>query len=109
MTPITLRVNVSEVEARRLLQVDFSNCAGDLAGDKSTSSSWRFVVEQDSITSIHIVSFPVVDYDPVTVKFSNAIWRSWVKWSGFFLWSFNNLSIKLTSRSLALNITLFFT
>ena len=72
-----------------------SNPPGDLSSDKSLSSPWGFMVEQDPIACKHTVSFPEVDHRPVCKKLCYTIGGSRIEWSGLLLWHFLNFAVKL--------------
>jgi hypothetical protein len=52
---------------------------GYFSCNKGLSSSWTFVVEEDTVAGEHAVRLAVVDHHPVGVKFGNAIWGSDLK------------------------------
>jgi hypothetical protein len=81
-------------------EMDIGNSASDLASDKSTATTGRFVVEQDTVTGIHVIRFTVVDNDPVTVQLGNTVGRTRIERSGLLLGSLYDLTVKLRGRSL---------
>jgi hypothetical protein len=52
---------------------------GYFSCNKGLSSSWTFVVEEDTVAGEHAVRLAIVDHHPVGVKFGNAIWGSDLK------------------------------
>ena len=100
MSPITLSIDVSEVQARLLAQRDISSSTRDLPRYERPSSSRTFVVEENTIAREHAISFSVVDCYPVTVKLRDTIWRTGVKRCCLALRSFNDLSVEFGSGRL---------
>lgn len=100
VSPITLGVQVTEVEALLLTERDFCDGARDLAGDESSSTSRRFVVEEDTVRGVHSVRFTVVLDDPESVKFRYTVRGTRVEGSSLGLRSFNDLSVEFGGRGL---------
>lgn len=95
MTPVTLGVQVAEVQALLLAQVDRGDGAGDLAGDEGATTAGGLVVEQDSVAGVHVVSLTVVDGDPVGVHLGNTIGGAGVEGGGLALGDLSDLSVQL--------------
>jgi len=100
VTPITLGIQVSEVQALLLLEVDRRDSAGNLAGDEGAATARGLVVEEDTVAGIHVVGLTVVDGDPVGVHLGNTIGRAGVEGSGLALGDLSNLSVQLGGGSL---------
>jgi hypothetical protein len=67
VSPITRSIDVTKVETLGLTFSDFGNGTSDFTGDESPTSTRGFVVEEDTIASVHAVGFTVVDTDPESV------------------------------------------
>lgn len=100
MTPITLRVEVTEIEAVLLAQVDVSHSSANLARDERPAASRTFVVEQDTVAGIHPIRFTIVDCNPVGVQFGNSVRATWVERRCLALGRFDDLAIQFRGRSL---------
>ncbi|RNA43570.1 phytase family [Brachionus plicatilis] len=85
MTPVSFGVNIAQSNEFLLTKMYFGNTTANFSSHKISSSTRTLVVEQNSIHSKHVISFSVVDSDPVGVKFGSAIWRSRIKWCFFGL------------------------
>lgn len=101
VSPITLGVQVTEVEALLLTERDFGDGTRDLSGDESSSTSRRFVVEEDTVRGVHSVRFTVVLDDPESVKFRYTVRGTRVEGSSLGLRSFNDLSVEFGGRGLS--------
>ena len=95
MSPITLCIKVSQIQARLFPQRDIRRSPRNFPRHKSPSPPWALVVEQDPVASEHTVRLTVVDDDPVRVELCTAIWRARVERSGFALRSLDNLAVQL--------------
>ena len=93
MTPITLGIKVTEVKTLLLAEGDICRSPRNLTSDKGPSSSGALMVEQDTVTCIHAIGFPVVDGDPECVELGDTVRRTGVERSGFGLRSLDDLSI----------------
>ena len=70
---------------------------------KGFSSPGAFVIEEDAVTSEHVVSLSVIDAHPKGIKFRAAVRRTRVKLSLFVLGNLLNLSVQLTLSDLLFN------
>lgn len=77
-----------------LLELDIGCGAGNLTSDEGPSSSRTFVVEQNTVASVHSVRLAIVHGNPVGVKFGDTIRRSRIEGGGFRLGSLDDLSIE---------------
>lgn len=93
MSPISPGIKVTEVKTLLLAERDICGSPRNLASREGPSSSRALVVEQDAVTCIHAIGFPVVDGDPVAVEFGDTVGRTRVERSGFGLWSLDDLSV----------------
>jgi hypothetical protein len=64
MTPVTLGINVTEVESLVEPSMDASNTCGNLAGDKRATATRRLMIEQNAVGQVHSVCLAIVDEDP---------------------------------------------
>jgi len=48
MTPISLGVDIAHIDTILFPETDFCYRSGDFAGNECSSSSWRFMVEQNT-------------------------------------------------------------
>jgi len=78
-----------------LLQRYLSDSSGDFSCDKIFSSPWRLMIEENPIAGVHVVGFPIVNDDPVTVKFCASIWRTRIEGRLFVLRGLDYLTVKL--------------
>ncbi len=92
MAPVTLGIQVAEEEFFLQAELDAGDGPGDLAGDKCFAADGRFMVEQNAVAGKDIVSFPVVDRDPVGVDLGGTVRTSGVERGGFFLGYFPDLA-----------------
>ena len=95
MAPITLGVDVSEVEALVNSLVDAGDGGGNLAGDEGTATAGTLVVKEDAVGNVHAVGLTVVDKDPEGVLLGNGVGRAGVEGGGLGLRDLLNLSVKL--------------
>ncbi len=95
MAPITLGVDVSEVEALVNSLVDAGDGGGNLAGDEGTATAGTLVVEEDAVGKVHAIRLAVVDKDPEGVLLGNGVGRAGVEGGGLGLRDLPNLSVKL--------------
>lgn len=71
MTPITLRVEVTELKVLHLPKRNFGDGASNFAGDEGLTTTWAFVIEKNSVAGVHVVSFAIVCHDPVSIQLGN--------------------------------------
>jgi len=95
MTPITLGIDVAEVEALVDSLVDAGDGGGNFAGDKGAATAGTFVVEEDAICKVHTVCLAVVNKDPKGILLGNGVGRAGVEGSGLGLGDLLNLSVQL--------------
>lgn len=100
MSPITLGVQVTEVDAFLLAEVDVGDGTGDFAGDESLTTARGFVVEEDTVARKHVVGFAVVDDDPVPVELGDTVRRARVEGSCFLLRGLDDLAVEFRGRGL---------
>lgn len=100
MTPITLRVEVTEIETVLLAEVDISHSSADLARDERPATPRAFVVEEDTVTGIHPIRFTIIDCDPVGVQLSSSVRATRVERCCLALGRFDDLAIEFRGRCL---------
>ena len=100
MTPITLRVQITEIETALLAQMDIRHSSADLACDKGPPTPRALVVEQDAVARIHPVRFTIVDRDPVGVQLGDTVRAAWVERRRLALRRLDDLAVQLRGRRL---------
>lgn len=100
MTPITLRIEVAEVQTRLLPKADVRGCTGDLARHEGAPTARALVVEKDAVACEHVVGFTIIFGDPERIQFCDTIRAARVEWGVLVLWDGLYQSIKLGSRRL---------
>lgn len=93
MSPITSCIEVTEVKTLLLAKGYICGSPRNLTRDEGSSSSRALMVEQNTVTCIHAIGFPVVDGDPVSIELGYTVRRTRVERGSFGLWSLNDLSI----------------
>lgn len=94
MSPISLRINVTEVQAMLLADTNICNCPRDLPRDERPPSPRALVIEKDTIARIHAVRLTVVHRDPVCVQLGDTIRATRVERRSLTLWGLDDLSIE---------------
>ena len=100
MSPVTLRVEIPEVEALLLAEVDIRDGARDLAGDERAPAAGRLVVEEDAVARVHAVRLAVVDRHPEPVQLRDAVRRARVERRLLRLRRLDDLAVQLRRRRL---------
>mmetsp|Transcript_16924 Transcript_16924/g.34727 ORF Transcript_16924/g.34727 Transcript_16924/m.34727 type:complete len:239 (-) Transcript_16924:116-832(-) len=100
MTPVTLSVNISQIQCLVNTLRDTGDRGGNFSCHERSTTTRRLVVEQDSVRQMHSVSLAVVHEDPERVLLRHSIWRPRVERSGFRLGHLLDLSVQLTCRRL---------
>ena len=95
VAPITLGVDVAEVEALVNSLVDAGDGGGNLARDEGTATAGTLVVKEDAVGNVHAVGLTIVDKDPEGVLLGNGVGRAGVEGGGLGLRDLLNLSVKL--------------
>lgn len=95
MSPITLRIQVTEVQARLLPERDVRGGARDLAGDERPAAARALVVEEDAVAREHAIRLAVVDGDPVAVELRDAVRRARVERRRLALRRLDDLAVEL--------------
>ena len=93
MSPITPSVEVTEIKTLLFSEGDICHGPRNLASNEGPSSPRALVVEQDAVTRIHAVGFPVVDGDPESIELGDTVGRTRVKWGGLGLWCLDDFSV----------------
>jgi hypothetical protein len=94
MTPVTLGVQVTQVQAVLLAQVNISHSPTDLPGHERPATPGALVVEQDTIARKHPIRLAVVDRDPVRIQLSNTVWAARVERSSLALGSLDDFAVE---------------
>ena len=100
VSPVTLGVEVTQVEALLLAQVDVRRSARDLPRHERPAPTRALVVEEDTVARIHAVRLAVVDRDPVAVHLRDAIGRARVERRLLRLRRLDDLAVELGRRRL---------
>mmetsp|Transcript_32108 Transcript_32108/g.67312 ORF Transcript_32108/g.67312 Transcript_32108/m.67312 type:complete len:236 (-) Transcript_32108:172-879(-) len=100
MSPITLRIDVTKVEAFVKSLADTGDGDGDLARHEGGSTAGRLVVEEDAIGQVHAVGFAIVDENPECVLLCHCVGRTGVEGRSFGLGNLLNFSVKFGSGGL---------
>ncbi len=85
MPPITAGIQVAEIQAILHAEPDSRQRAGDLARYEGFAANRAFMVEQDTVASLHTVVLMVIHRDPVGVKFGHLVRRAWMEQCGLAL------------------------
>lgn len=72
MTPVTVRIEISQLEHLLLIEVNFRNSTRDFPRDERLAPSWTFMIEENSIAGEHAIRLTVVLHNPETVQFGDA-------------------------------------
>lgn len=67
IAPVTFGIEVSEIETVVFAGHDARKPAGDFFGNKRFSASGGFMVKENAVARIHIVTFSIVDGNPVGI------------------------------------------
>jgi hypothetical protein len=100
MSPVTLGIDVAEVQAALLAERDVRHSPGDLACDERASTPRALVVEQDAVARIHPVRLAVVDHDPVRIQLRHAVRAAGVERRRLRLGRLDDLAVELGGRGL---------
>ena len=100
MAPITLRIEVAEVQACLLPKTDVRNCTRNFASHEGAPTTGAFMVEEDTVACEHVVGFAIIFGDPERIQFCDAIGAARIEWGIFVLRDGLYKSIKLRSRRL---------
>lgn len=100
MTPITLSVQVTEVQARLLAKRNLSDRPRDLARHKGPTTARTLVIEQDPVARVHSIRLAIIDSNPVSIEFGHTVRRTRVEWCSLGLRSLDDLSVQLGCRGL---------
>jgi hypothetical protein len=79
MAPVTLSIEVAEVEARLLSEADVCDSASDFARHECAPTARALVVEEDTVARIHIVGLAIILRNPEGVQFGDAVGAAWVE------------------------------
>ena len=100
MSPVSLRINVTEVQAVLLADANICNSPTDFPRDERPPSPRALMVEKDSVARIHAVRLAVVDRDPVCIQLSDTVRAARIEWRRLALWGLDDFSVELGSRGL---------
>ena len=100
VSPVTLGIEVAEVEVFLAAEFDGGDGAGDFAGDESFAAAGGFVVEEDAVGGVHAIALAVIHGDPVGIHFGGAVGTAGPEGGGFGLGNFLDLAIHLGAGGL---------
>lgn len=95
VAPVTLRIEVTKVQARLLPKADIRDGTGNFARNEGPSSTGALVVEENSVASEHVVSLTIVLGDPECIELRDAVRAARVEGSILVLRDRLNQSVKL--------------
>ena len=107
MAPITLGIEVAELQDGQITGGDASHGGGDLLGDESATTTGGFVVEQDAVAGEHVIRLAVVLDGPEGVKLSYTVGGTRIERGGLLLGDFHDLTVQLGGGSLIESRVLF--
>jgi hypothetical protein len=94
MSPVTLGIDVTKVEAFIQPLTDTSHCNSDLTGDESGTTARRLVIEENTIGQVHTIGFAVVDQNPESILLRHSVRRTRVEGGGFRLGDLLDFSVQ---------------
>src|SRR3990167_8643815 len=94
MAPITLCIQVAQIEAFLQSQFDSGKCASYFSRYKYFTSNRTFMVKEYSIARVDTVGFAIVDGDPIRIQLGHSIGTPRVKRRCFFLRSLLNQTVE---------------
>ena len=100
MSPVTLGIEIAEVEARLLSEADICDSASDFPCDERAPTAWALVVKEDAVASIHIVGLAVILRNPEGVQFRDAVGAAGVERRVLVLRNRLDETVKFGSRRL---------
>ena len=100
MTPVTLRIEVAEIQARLLPKADVRDSPGNFSRHEGPSTTGALVVEENAIASVHVVGLAIVFGDPESIKLCDTVRAARVERGILVLRDGLNQSVKLGSRGL---------
>jgi len=100
MTPVTTSIQISQIKATLLAQLDVCHSPSNLPRHKGSSTTGTLMIEQDSITRIHAIRLTVVHRDPIRIQFGTAIRGSRVERRRLTLRRFYYFSVQFGSGGL---------
>lgn len=100
VSPVAQCVEVAQMQT--VVQPERQPCqsASDFAGDKGFTPDRRFVVEEDAVAGIHIIRFPIIYCNPISVQFGARIGRTGIERRCFRLGNFPHQAVQFGSGSL---------
>jgi hypothetical protein len=100
MSPVSLGINVTEIQTVLLADANICNGPSDFPGDERPPSPRALVVEKNPVTRIHTVRLAVVHRDPVCVQLGNTVRAARIERCRLALWSLNDFSVEFGGRGL---------
>lgn len=79
MSPVSLRIEVSNIQFLQKSQMNLCDCTSNLACDECLTSDWRFVIKKESVRRKHSITFSIIYRNPIRIQLSHSIWASWMK------------------------------
>jgi hypothetical protein len=79
VAPVTLRIEVAEVQIGLLPEADVIDGTGNLARHEGVATTRALVVEENAVASVHVVGLTVVICDPECIKFRDTVEAARVK------------------------------
>lgn len=100
MTPISHRIQITQVQTILFAQRDGCHSATNLSSHKGLTSARRFMIEKDTVAGKHTIRLAIVDYNPVSVHLGNTIRGARIERSSLLLRNFLHFTVQLTSGCL---------
>ena len=95
VAPITLSINVSEVQALVDSLVDAGDRGRNLTGDEGAATAGTLMVEENTVGKVHAVGLTVIDKNPEGILLGNGVGRTGVEGSGLGLRDLLHLAVEL--------------
>lgn len=98
MSPITLGIQVSDIESLIETKINPSHSTSNLASYKCLTTNWWFMIEQYSITCIHTITLTIVDRNPICIHLCCSIWTPRIEWWFFRISCFWHIKTNSTKH-----------
>ena len=73
MPPITLRIQITNIETILFPQMDGGDRLRDFTRYESLATPWSLMVEQDTVRRMKTVSFAIIDGDPIGIELGRGL------------------------------------
>src|SRR5574344_195776 len=100
ISPVATGIHITKIQLILISLSYTASCQCNLTGNEVFTSSLTFMIKQDSVTAIHVITLTIILHDPESIQFCDRIRTARIERSRLLLWHLLYLTEKFRCRSL---------